>query len=400
MSDTIDNPPPEPAPEPPVSAVPAVPGEPVVVIQYRDRFLPSVLILPLLILLLAVTAVAVIRANTPDWAGLAALRARRATAVPQATSASAQEKSTSTPSTTGPAAAAIIVVDGKRPDGNGPLALKPTASELAAGSEPGSSRSTSARLKRPTPAAGEPAVTASESPAPAEIPPPASLQARSAPVAIGFDPPGTPRRAPLPEEPAVADPEGDTRRAQDEIAREAEALHARREQLEAQKPLWLEQNAMQSEQNREEQLAVALANAEADRPRFRGELRKLLADFGNEAGPQIEALCDGYGRDLFEEVEAAGRRALDGPGARLNRADKVKALRAHGWTEQRVLIYLWKRECLNVLARNGPQSEDEALVWAARQLLVIPLTKSAPVSPRSLIPPRTRPAASRRSAHR
>lgn len=395
MSDTAETRTHEPDPEPPAASEPAPPSDPIVVIQYRDRFLPSVLILPLLILLLAVTAVAVIRANTPDWPGLVALRARRVPALrqPPAMITAPDPTSERDPPQPGPAAAAIIVVDKNRLDGNGPLDLKPTAAELAAASDLEPAR---AARSQPDPAMSKPTSAPAEAPEPAEAGAPTA--SRNPLVAIGFDPPGTPHAARQPNDPPEADAESDTQRAREEIAREAAALHARRQQVDAQRPLWLEQNAVQGEQNHGELLAQALANAEADRPRFRADVRKLLAELGNQAGPQLEALCDEYGRELFQEVEDAGRRQLGGPVARLSKAERVKVLRAQGFTEQRLLLYLRNLESRNILARGGPQDSDEALVRAAHQLLAVPLGPTA--TAHRAASPRAPAATSRRISSR
>jgi hypothetical protein len=333
----------EPAPDSPPPAGP----KPVVVIQYRDRGLRSILLPPALILL---TAVAILgyREQTPDWRGLR----------PGANAAPAARPSPEPPA---PAPAPIVVRVEPRPTPPPPVEATPppaTAPEEVA---------------RPEPAAPEPA-------------------------AIGFDPPPAEAELPLPGEPkrseAVAeqprdrDAAGsgrDADRAWADIRREAGRKKAEQARLEALKLRAPQIVRRELQQQAAERFFRARDAADADRAAFRAELLTVLQAQGDRAAPRIRAQCDRYGRDVLPEVRDRASLALK----KIPRADRVAQIevsRRYGLPEALILEMLAQQEARNIVARNGPRDRDEALVRSARLLVAVPPTRPQPVA-RGAVPP-------------
>jgi|SRR5579864_1130826 len=294
-------------------------SEPIVVIQYRDRIFPSLLVPPTLILIMA-SFIVFYRVQTPDWQGLAALR--RARLAPLAAGPSVQESPK-------PAPVPIVVVERSNTlsplnpsSARAPVAVKERAAPqpkteqlpLVAVSDPSIPPTerdkvpVQARVEGLVEEASQQADSRDGTAAPAE----AIAEKATRPVpAIGFDPPGS------------AGSDEDTRKALDDIQREADENKAKFQDLEARKPEWLDQDMRDSPQRRAEMIARARRMAEEDRPQFREDLKQILQHRGAEAGPEIEALCDQYGKETVPEIEAVGSKALSGPAARLPKLERV-----------------------------------------------------------------------------
>ena len=163
-----------------------------------------------------------------------------------------------------------------------------------------------------------------------------------------------------------------------DIQREADEKNAQREDLEKLKP---RAQAILA--------AEALAKVHDDRLPFHNDLRQLLKERGNGAGPEIDQLCDQYGRDTPQEVRALYNRALRRAPARMSRQDMVAMMRSIGLPEPVILDYISHGLHKTLNTRGGPRDEDEVRVRAARFLLSIPL----PGAPKAGAKPREpRPA--------
>ncbi|MBV8677067.1 MAG: hypothetical protein JO355_07850 [Planctomycetaceae bacterium] len=190
--------------------------------------------------------------------------------------------------------------------------------------------------------------------------------------AIGFKPPSSepPDLLVPPEpEPPRAEPEPTKEEILAQIRREAAQKEADRRELEARKPegRWLE-------------LVEVIKKTNAERATFHQELRQTLKDQGNRAGPAIEDLCNQYGRNTLPEIQGAVKRMLKRSAAGLTLPAKVEMMRYLGLPEPMILDYIaWGlHPALN--ARGGPRDENGVRVRAARALLAMPLA-SAPGTP-------------------
>jgi hypothetical protein len=162
-----------------------------------------------------------------------------------------------------------------------------------------------------------------------------------------------------------------------DIQREADEANARREQMEMLKP---RAQAILA--------AEAVAKIQEGRIPFRNELRQLIAQFGNDAGPEIDHLCDAYGRDMPPEARAAYHRALRST-PRLGQQGKVDLMRSAGLPEPVILDYLAHGLHMTLNTRGGPRDKDEVRVRAGKLLLQFPLATAKRTAPKPLgAPPR------------
>jgi len=166
-----------------------------------------------------------------------------------------------------------------------------------------------------------------------------------------------------------------------DIEREAEQKDAKRQDLEG-----LKKNA------RGLLLNEVLSKADTDRVPFRDELKELVTQMGDGAGKEIEKLSQRYDKDLIPQVKSAYIRQSRTASGRRSRPELVARLRALGVPEPLILDQICKEYHNLIMTRNGPRSEDEVRVRAARALLAIPVT---PVS-RKFAPPPAGPQSSRR----
>jgi hypothetical protein len=124
----------------------------------------------------------------------------------------------------------------------------------------------------------------------------------------------------------------------------------------------------------------------AERPAFHNDLRRLVDELGDGAGPEIASLCDRYGRDALPEVRKVVGQALKRSAARLKHKPKIEMLRAQGVPEPMILDLLAHEQHVNINTRGGPRDQNEVLASAAKILLTYP-----PTAPRAN-PPATKPA--------
>ncbi|MBV8487215.1 MAG: hypothetical protein JO161_02940 [Planctomycetaceae bacterium] len=123
------------------------------------------------------------------------------------------------------------------------------------------------------------------------------------------------------------------------------------------------------------------ARVEADRIEFRRELDEILSLGGKEVGKNVDDLCERHGRNYDEELQRKIRRNLKF-GGRRGLEDKVQMMRLRGVPEAGILDFLANELNHSLHARNGPQSEDEVRVTAARLLLRMKVGKESGSAPR------------------
>lgn len=337
---------PEPRPEP--EATP--PPDPKVVIVYRSRGLPAVLLPPLLLLIAGVGIVSYRRQTPIRWQARTPQQARPAAAAPP------RSITVDSPST-GTATDPLIVRIETKPD----LASPPPDLASVVGSQPilGAQGPFSDRLDIPTPPT-EPTADAPE----------AEAEARNETKTEKAGPPPPPEPAAAAPAPAVAQPPRQVEpptvtkeQVLEDIQREAQRKEAERQRLEELKP-----------RLRQFEVAEMHRKAEESRASFHNALRNVLRTPGLERGQAIAALCDEYGRSTPAYVEKQVLRLLRTSYARMGHRAKVEMMRTWGWPEPKILDYLAHDFDLMIGARGGPRSKDDVRVWAARLLLSLPPT--------------------------
>jgi hypothetical protein len=113
---------------------------------------------------------------------------------------------------------------------------------------------------------------------------------------------------------------------------------------------------------------------DADRTAFHDDLRRALRELGANAGPEIKAICDRYGRDTHPVVEKTVRADMASWSARLTNAKKIARLRAAGLPEARIFDFLASELDRTMGTRGGPANRDAVRVRAAQRLLQYPPT--------------------------
>ena len=111
---------------------------------------------------------------------------------------------------------------------------------------------------------------------------------------------------------------------------------------------------------------------QADRPAFHNELRRLVQELGDGAGPEINSLCNRFGREPLPEVKKLVILALNRSAARLKRKPKIEMLRSQGVPEPVILDVLAHEEHNKINTRGGPRDRNEVLAHAAKLLLEYP----------------------------
>jgi hypothetical protein len=374
-----------------------------VVIEYRQRGVPAVLVVPIIILLIALAALSYWRQRPIQV--VAPLRPSPAVAAASVTSATAGNTLSMRPS---PGVAVIVRAEAPPPAVTEPAlasfaATKPTADESApaavAGSavpvkpdveESASARGDSqpdaptsakppetsavARLATPPPSApgnteSKPTPEAKKADAGDPQPAPSTNALRPVPAPKpGNDP--TPATAPVAAiaAPRVAQnvppeqPEVTKEQILDGIQRDADQKKADIEKLKALMP-----------KIRDWELSETIRKARENRPRFHEALRDALRQFGDKAGPEIEKLCEEYGRTTDSRIIKAGQKLMRTTYATHSWASKVDVLRAVGWAEPTIFDYVAKSMDLNRTKRGGLKDQNAVRVYTAQVLLRIPL---------------------------
>jgi hypothetical protein len=110
----------------------------------------------------------------------------------------------------------------------------------------------------------------------------------------------------------------------------------------------------------------------ADRIPFHDDLRRALRELGPDAGPEIKAICDRYGRDTHPVVEKKVKLDMARWSPRLTPGAKIAKLRADGLPEARILDFLAHDLDSTIGTRGGPANRDGVRVRAALRLLQFP----------------------------
>jgi hypothetical protein len=374
------------------------PAEPVVVIQYRDRGLPAVVLFPLT--LLASLALFVgyhhlfVEPITSRAEALAA-----PTSVPLApalvdlddtlarVSAAMPAESPSIPSP-------LTLESQPLPSGFFPPPTSAPSPPIAARAEP---EAVAEPIETPPAAPAEPAADPAPAPAPAAAAPVAPEPEAPAPISIATAALDRARSAPLQaeteiDEPEpVVDPPPPTREElMERIRQEGLLKQAREEEMERRKL-----------DARNDVEAEARRRVEDERLEFRQALREIVAAGGEHAGEAIDELCNRFGRGYTESLKNRAYGSLAHYKGKLNREGEVQMLRAIGVPEAGILDYLANRLHRSMNSRNGPRHPGEVRLFAARQLLRIEIDASAAPSP-ALVPTgpiERRPASIRRTVN-
>lgn len=205
------------------------------------------------------------------------------------------------------------------------------------------------------------------SPPPLEEPPSLDPQrplprAHQNATAIGFVPPSEedPRKPDGPPTPISKE------EFEEQVRREAAKKEAELDAMDEATP-----------RTRFEQLVETIKKTHADRTPFHNELHDILRGRGQKTGPLIAQLCDQYGRNVHPSVRAyVTTVALIKVPLRCTVQDRVQIMRAYGMPEPMILDYLANDlEKRTRSARNAPRTQDEVRILAARQLLTMTLTK-------------------------
>jgi hypothetical protein len=219
----------------------------------------------------------------------------------------------------------------------------------------------------------------------AEIPPDPN-EPVPAPAADPASRPGSPFARGLPDQPGPpgeAPPAGMSQKEiLDDIQDEAERNEARRQSLAG-----LKSNA------RNLLFAEAIAKVEESREAFRKELAQVVAEFGSRAAPQIDQLCEQYGREVLPEIrmyyDRARNRMSTPP---MTHTDDVAFMRSCGLPEPVILdVLCHKLHKSSLRTRGGPRDEHEVRILAAKVLLRVPVAtprKRAPSASTTTTSPR------------
>ncbi len=179
-----------------------------------------------------------------------------------------------------------------------------------------------------------------------------------------------------------------TEDVQAEIQREAQRRHAERAELReiiAQQPE-IERRKQLIErrkqlQERIERERVARVQIENERASFHAQLRKLVRLPDMKGGSAIWTLCKQHYAEPSSAIEESVAEALRGRAARWSSFRRIALFRSHGVPEPVILEHLAREHMSNIVARRGPDNEYEAIVWAARQLLAVPLPSEKHTTP-------------------
>jgi hypothetical protein len=149
-----------------------------------------------------------------------------------------------------------------------------------------------------------------------------------------------------------------------------------------------EEQARMKQQARAQVEAEAQDRVESERSLFRDELKRIVSAGGPTAGQEIDELCDKYGRTYGGELKAQVLGVISRYHGKVARDVEVRLLRSLGVPEAGILDYLAQmihRTKMN--KRNGAHDPDGVRVLAARLLLRMPLLSNpavgvgAPASP-------------------
>ncbi len=342
------------------------PGPPPrVVIEYRERGVPWMMIPPMLVIVavLAVVGYLALQVRSGRERDLAAALAvaSRPAPVPSALPGT----TTSPPS--GPTA----------PPPPPPSPSVPTKSD------PG-----------PPEPVGPPSELAPIPPGSGEIVPGFAPDTASPPkvIGLGFDLKAleAEKTPPAPADPAIA-PAGQGGQPVGPAPEAGPALGPdRRDQPEEVDPELLPPDPRLARERRSRWLVQARQQVEVDRVRFHSELRALCRKLGPDGGEQIVALCKQYGTDVAPQVKEQARRLLEHSAAGAGVPVRINLLRSLGYPEGAILADIFANGIrhLGKASREGPGSDDAMMYRAALTLLSQPPNRPAAAS-RPVSAPRT-----------
>ena len=207
--------------------------------------------------------------------------------------------------------------------------------------------------------------------------PPAETSPEKALAAPPQDVPDPAMTVPPAEAPAQEPKEVTEEEIRRDIQREADQIEAERKDKDLLKP-----------QARAKMLDESLAKIEANRAAFRNAVREAIKTMGKLGGPEIDRLCDQFGRDTPQEVLMNYHRAKRIFPRQLTRQGEVEIMRGLGFPEPVILDFLAKKVDKSKNSRGGPRTKEEVRVLAAKILLSFPLaapSRSTPAAPPSSI---------------
>ncbi len=123
--------------------------------------------------------------------------------------------------------------------------------------------------------------------------------------------------------------------------------------------------------------AEAQVRVESERVAFRRTLHEIVTAGGEDAGRQIDQLCNQFGRNYSDEIRNQVTGYLSRVHGKISRESEVRFLRTLGVPEAGILDFLANGVNMSINSRNGPRSPDEVRVVAAKQLLRSKLTTSS-----------------------
>jgi hypothetical protein len=372
------------APESPAPAAAAPAASPRVVIEYRNRRFLSPLLPPLLILLAAVGIM---------------MYQRQAKLRPAPPPAVATKPSVSAPEGAAPKGRIIMVEAAGTGAAIEPIAVRTAPPPPAPPPPilPPASLPDPDAVPAPAPA-GPPPERVADAGGPAE-PGPFAPMNRDVGAAVGPIATGPPLEPPEPltsstNEPLSADsPElaFDTgvrrppvQKPEPKVTREAILMEIEAESQ--QKKAQEEQLKREVAESKYQEFVAGIQRIQNDRQPFHDELRRAIRELGEEAGPEIKAICDRYGRDTHPVIETKVRLDMRRWSARVSRGAKIEKLRINGLPEVRIFDYLAGELDSTIGTRGGPLNQNGVRVRAAKLLLMYP--PAAPSEPRSTAAPR------------
>jgi len=342
---------------------------PKVVIEYRERGVPWMLIPPLLVLSAVLAAVATSALKPEPGRGPLPIALAPSDAAPAPAVAPAPASAPVPMPVVEPPAPAPVIAPAPLPT----VASAPAAPE-------------------PVPA-----------PAPPSDPPGPDPRAFPRVQGLGFDaaalaadarpePPADPAadeaaQGGRPDEPAAADrtipaiaPDGGDQRAEVD-------------------PDVLPPDPRQARQARLRRIAEDKRRAEADRAQFHADLAAICRRSGARSAPLIDELCVRYGTDVDPSVKQDAVKMLGktGVAAGAARPVRINLLRSLGFPESLILNDLFEIDSrwASKVDRNGPKSREEMVYRSALLLLAYPPRTAATPTP---VPATTRPVSSPRPA--
>ncbi len=128
-----------------------------------------------------------------------------------------------------------------------------------------------------------------------------------------------------------------------------------------------------------ERVAEARRQADAERAEFHAQLRKICARSGIKSGPAIKELIERYATKPDEAQIKQAVKYLNGRAAGAGKAARIALLRSLGFGESYVLGDLIENDSRwqDKGARNGPRTQGELAYYAALYLLNYPPNRPA-----------------------